>query len=62
MENEKNFVHDLREMVKSRHEEPVAEGTACVVLAKEGGRGDIGRSWKGCSYCHAPYEFRHRQK
>lgn len=36
MENEKNFVHDLREMVISRHEEPVAEGTACVVLAKEG--------------------------
>lgn len=36
MENEKNLVHDLREMVKSRHEEPVVEGTACVVLAKEG--------------------------
>lgn len=36
MENEKNFVHDLREMVNSRHEEPVVEGTACVVLAKEG--------------------------
>lgn len=36
MENEKNLVHDLREMVKSRQGEPVAEGAACVVLAKEG--------------------------
>lgn len=36
MEKEKSLVHDLREMVKSRHGEGCAEGEACVLLAKEG--------------------------
>ena len=36
MEKEKSLVHDLREMVDSRHGEGCADGEACILLAREG--------------------------